>query len=113
MVGFFRHYEVYCSCAAGYQCTDHAKIENGGTEIRQFFTRRKDGGSPAEADFRELIPNGSDKYDVSVTFSSVLEMMKESRLDAEQKKLFGDITVRATERLFEDTVDPEGQEEAR
>ena len=84
--------------------------------IRQFFTRRKDGGSPAEADFRELIPNGSDKYDVSVTFSSVLEMMKESRLDAEQKKLFGDITVRATERLFEDTVDPEGtegQEEAR
>ena len=38
-----------------------------------------------------------------MTFSSVLEMMKERKLDAEQRYLFGDITVRATEHLFDDT----------
>jgi chromatin segregation and condensation protein Rec8/ScpA/Scc1 (kleisin family) len=30
-------------------------------------------------------------------------MMKERTLDAEQKKLFGDITVKATDKLFEET----------
>ncbi len=56
-----------------------------------------------KTDFRSLIPNQNDKYDISVTFSSVLEMMKERTLDAEQKKLFGDITVKATDKLFEET----------
>ena len=55
-----------------------------------------------EADFRELIEDKSDMYDVAVTFSSVLEMMKERKLDAKQKYLFGDITVKATEHLFEE-----------
>ena len=76
--------------------TTEIRMEN----IRQFFKNRPD----LEADFRELIPDKSDKYDVSVTFSSVLEMMKENRLDAEQKKLFGDIIVKATEHLFDETV---------
>ena len=35
-----------------------------------------------------------------MTFSSVLEMMKQRRVDAEQKYLFGDITVTAAEELF-------------
>ena len=75
--------------------------------IRQFFRSR----DAREADFRELIPNKNDRYDVSVTFSSVLEMMKENRLDAEQKKIFGDILVKATEHLFDpvvaETLDPQ------
>ena len=37
-----------------------------------------------------------------MTFSSVLEMMKERQLDAEQKRLFGDIEVYATEGLDAD-----------
>ena len=64
-------------------------------EIRSYF---RDQGV-READFRDLVPHADDRYDVSVTFSSVLEMMKEHRLDAEQKKLFGDIKVIATEEL--------------
>lgn len=76
--------------------TTEIRMEN----IRQFF---KSHGI-READFRELIPNKADRYDVSVTFSSVLEMMKENRLDAEQKKLFGDILVKATDHLFDPTT---------
>ena len=73
--------------------TTELRMEN----IRQFF---KSSGI-READFRELVQNKGDRYDISVTFSSVLEMMKENRLDAEQKKLFGDILVKATEHLFD------------
>ena len=52
-----------------------------------------------------LVPNQGDKYDISVTFASVLEMMKARTLDAEQKKIFGDIKVKATDRLFEDKIE--------
>ena len=58
-----------------------------------------------ETDFRKLVPNQGDKYDISVTFASVLEMMKARTLDAEQKKIFGDIKVKATDRLFEDIIE--------
>ena len=57
-----------------------------------------------------LVPNQKDKYDISVTFSSVLEMMKARTLDAEQKKLFGDITVKATDQLFEENAETEQSE---
>lgn len=65
--------------------------------IRDFFKEN----NICETDFRTLIHKKDDKYDVAVTFSSVLEMMKEKRLDAEQRYLFGDITVKATEHLFD------------
>ena len=84
--------------------TTERRMEN----IRQFFREHM----VREADFRELIPNKSDRYDVSVTFSSVLEMMKENRLDALQKKLFGDITVKAMDRLFEENFEEDAQPEA-
>lgn len=73
--------------------TTEARIE----KIRGFFA---DNGFRT-ADFRELIVNRDDKYDVAVTFSSVLEMMKTQKLDAEQKYIFGDITVIAKDDLFE------------
>ena len=78
-------------------------------DIRRFF--REMGKS--ETDFWDLVPKKDDRYDTSVTFSSILEMMKERRLDAEQKRLFGDITVKATEYLFAETVpdEPEVQQE--
>ena len=81
--------------------TTEIRMEN----IRQFFKDRPG----LEANFRELIPDKNDRYDVSVTFSSVLEMMKENRLDAEQKKLFGEILVKATEHLFDPAVAQTGE----
>jgi len=69
-------------------------------DIRSFFRDQ----NIREADFRDLVQHADDRYDISVTFSSVLEMMKEHRLDAEQKKLFGNIKVTATDELFEEKV---------
>lgn len=43
--------------------------------------------------FKELIPKKDDPYDVVLTFSSLLEMIKERDVDAEQKTNFGDIEV--------------------
>ena len=43
---------------------------------------------------RELIPNKADKYDVIVTFASVLQMMKDRLVDADQKKTYGEIFIK-------------------
>lgn len=67
--------------------------------IRNFFRGLPEG---QRANFNELVQDKESKYDISVTFSSVLEMMKERQLDAEQKRLFGDIEVYATEGLDAD-----------
>ena len=67
--------------------------------IRNFFKELPEG---QRANFNELVQNKESKYDISVTFSSVLEMMKERQLDAEQRKLSGDIEVYATEHLMDD-----------
>ena len=50
----------------------------------------------------ERVREKNDRYDTAVTFSSVLEMMKQRRLDAQQQYIFGDITVTATDELFEE-----------
>ena len=65
-------------------------------DIREFFAKARE----READFRELVKQRGDRYDTAVTFSSVLEMMRQQKLSARQKRIFGDITVRATDRLF-------------
>lgn len=70
-------------------------------DIRDFF--RQDPFRPAN--FKELVEKKDDKYDIALTFSSVLEMMKEKRLDADQKYTYGDITVRAAEHLMEGETD--------
>ena len=77
--------------------TTEIRMEN----IKDFFRLQPD----KEADFKELIHDKADMYDVAVTFSSVLEMMKARELEAQQKYLFGDITVKATEDLFKENTD--------
>ncbi len=72
--------------------TTEARIE----DIRDFFVE----SGVKEADFRELVKRAGDRYDTAVTFSSVLEMMKERTVDAQQKYIYGDITVKPTEALF-------------
>ncbi len=67
--------------------------------IRNFFSSLPEG---SRANFKELVQDRNSKYDISVTFSSVLEMMKERKLDADQERLFGDIEVYATEHLMDE-----------
>ena len=64
-------------------------------DISQFFRMEPD----KTADFRELIQHRDDKYDVALTFSSVLELMKEHYLWAEQSYLYGEITIGATDLM--------------
>ncbi len=54
--------------------------------------------------FRELVPNKDDRYDVVVTFMSLLEMAKERVIRIDQKALYGDIEISAGERVDEDAV---------
>lgn len=68
--------------------TAEAKMQ----DICNFFQ----GSLMGEVNFRQLVKKEDDNYDVALTFSSVLELMKEKRLEAEQKYIYGDITVRAT-----------------
>ena len=59
---------------------------------------------------RDLIPNKKDRYDIVVTFSSVLQMMKDKVIDAEQKKNYGEIMIRP---LAEDIEKAAAEETAR
>lgn len=43
--------------------------------------------------FTELLPEEADRYDVTISFMSLLAMIKNQECDAEQEKNFGDITV--------------------
>ncbi len=54
--------------------------------------------------FRDLVKNKEDRYDVVVTFMSLLEMAKERVVSVNQKSLYGDIEVSAGERVDEDSV---------
>lgn len=49
-------------------------------------------------DFREFIPNQKDRYDIVVSFVSLLQLMREKFLDATQEKLYGNIMVTAGSR---------------
>ena len=51
---------------------------------------------------KELIPNKKDNYDVVVTFISVLQLMRDKYLNAEQKSTYGEIEIIPGERELED-----------
>lgn len=70
-------------------------------DIHHFFRTEPE----KEADFRELIQKKDDKYDVALTFSSVLELMKERYLWAEQSYLYGNITIGATDLMMKGEKD--------
>jgi len=80
--------------------------------IRDAFVRALDAGGITEKSFRELIPTRSmpeepdgegsgrgsyTKYDTIVSFASLLQMMRDRYLDAEQKETYGDIIVKPGE----------------
>lgn len=57
--------------------------------------------------FRDTVRDRTDRYDIALSFSSILEMIKQNRLTAEQKRLFGEIMVRATDRIDEEPAKEE------
>ena len=67
--------------------------------IRDRFIRMEKEGV-RKTSFRELVPK-KDRYDVVISFVSLLQMMSDKYLDATQKKIYGDITVTRGERSFE------------
>jgi segregation and condensation protein A len=55
-----------------------------------------------ELNLKELIPDVKNRYDVVVTFVSVLQMMRERYLDAIQRLTYGEITVILGNRGFDE-----------
>ena len=52
--------------------------------------------------FRDFVQDKKDRYDVVVTFMSLLEMAKARAVKIEQRKTYGDIEVSAGERVEEE-----------
>ncbi|MCI2061278.1 MAG: segregation/condensation protein A [Eubacteriaceae bacterium] len=59
--------------------------------------------------FNDLVPDKNDKYDMALSFTAMLEMIKQRRLTAQQASLFAEIFVRATERLNKEENDNDQQ----
>ena len=75
------------------------------TEEKMEFIRGlflKDMGK--KISFLETIQDSEDKYDFVLSFSSIMEMIKQNKVTAEQKRIFGDILVEATDRITEEIV---------
>lgn len=49
--------------------------------------------------FDDMVPDKNDHYDVALSFTSVLEMIRQRRVTADQASLFAEIYVKATEHL--------------
>ncbi|MGF6376037.1 segregation and condensation protein A [Clostridiales Family XIII bacterium PM5-7] len=80
---------------------EKATIESRMTFIKdRFINAFKRGFS--KLSLKELIPDKKDKYDIVVTFVSVLQMMRDRVIDADQKTTYGEITVTANERAIEE-----------
>ncbi|MBQ9180469.1 MAG: segregation/condensation protein A [Firmicutes bacterium] len=54
--------------------------------------------------FSEIVQDRTDRYDIALSFSSMLEMIKQTKLTAEQKRIYGEIFVGATEHINEKIV---------
>ncbi len=84
---------------------EHIKREKISTEEKMEFIRGlflKDMGK--KISFLETIQDSEDKYDFVLSFSSIMEMIKQNKVTAEQKRIFGDILVEATDRITEEIV---------
>jgi segregation and condensation protein A len=55
--------------------------------------------------FRELITDKKDRYDVVVTFVSILELAKERVVKVHQKSIYGNIEIEAGEKISEGDVE--------
>ena len=76
-------------------------VENRILQIRDLFKGKK------KLMFSEMIKEDSSPYNQVITFMSLLELIKQKSVTAEQKKRYGDIAVRLTEKGGEE-VQAEG-----
>ncbi len=85
---------------------EKATIESRMLYIRGCF-RKAFAAGIRRLSLGELIPNKKDRYDIVVTFVSLLQMMREKYLNAEQKATYGEITVVPGERRMEEAAEYE------
>lgn len=85
---------------------EKATIESRMIYIRNRFRNALKNGIQ-RLNLNALIPNKKDRYDVVVTFVSVLQMMRDRYIDAQQSSTYGEITIVPGEREMEDTVEIE------
>lgn len=85
---------------------EKATIESRMIYIRDRFRNALKNGIQ-RLNLNALIPNKKDRYDVVVTFVSVLQMMRDRYIDAQQSSTYGEITIVPGEREMEDTVEIE------
>ncbi len=79
---------------------EHREKEKITTEAKfDFIKKIFEMDANKKVDFYSLVNEREDKYDVALSFSSLLEMVKQNRLWAEQDLIFGPITVGASENL--------------
>ena len=69
------------------------RIKNMSATLERKFKEGK-----GKVSFTELLPDEADRYDVAISFLSLLAMIKNQECDAEQKKNYGEITVTKKER---------------
>ncbi len=85
---------------------EKATIESRMVYIRDRFRAAFSKGI-RRLNLKELIPNKKDRYDIVVTFTSVLQMMRDRYLDAEQNYTYGDIVVIPGEKNMEEKTEHE------
>jgi len=68
-------------------------IETRISQIRELFSRFR----KKKIMFSEMVKEDGSRFNKVITFMSLLEMLKDRRVNAEQKKRFGDIAVSLTE----------------
>jgi len=78
-------------------------------QIRGLFETDRNRALP----FDELVADKKDRYDIALSFSSLLEMIRQQRLTAEQQALFGEILVKATDKLDEEPRTEENGEQEK
>ena len=71
---------------------EKASIESRIVYIKDKIKNAITGGIK-KLSLKELVPNKKSRYDVIVTFASVLQMMKDRQLKAEQEKMYGEIVI--------------------
>ncbi|MDO4395485.1 MAG: segregation/condensation protein A [Clostridia bacterium] len=79
---------------------EKATIESRMSYIKDKFKNAFSHGL-RKLNLKELIPNKKDRYDVVVTFVSVLQLMRDKYLNAEQNSTYGEITIVPGEREME------------
>ncbi len=81
-------------------------------EERNAFIKSLFEQSPAATySFRDTVKDADDKYDITLSFTSIMELVKQRQLEAEQKRLFGDIKVKKGKSFGCEASEAERQKE--